>query len=202
MAPTSGLTFRERMAGWFALGETEPEAGARTGAAARTRLTLEAQVLIPDVRRFVADPRHEGELGGVVTFAPVGSNLIVRSGIVRLFEPTSDTDLKCIVYRATFGAAGRSYCFDGAKLVRRRSLVYGWTDTTTLYGRLYSGENTEGPPVGAGILRLSPLAFARQLGTFRTVRASTIREHAAAIGGFGLFFSRELIDSYLGRSGQ
>lgn len=200
MASTAGLTFRERMAGWFALGETEPQAGARAGAAARTRLVLEVRVLIPDVGRFVADPQHEGDLSGSVSFGPIGLKLPVRTGIVRLFEPTPYPELRRMVYRVTFPGPERSYCFDGAKLVRRRSVLHGWTDTTTLYGRLHASDNADGPAVGAGILRLSPAAFARQLGSFRTVHASTVRSQAAALGGFGIFFSRELIHAYLGRA--
>jgi hypothetical protein len=176
-----GVAFRERMAGWFALGETDPAAGAAAGEAARSTLALEARVAIPDVRKFATDPQHAGDL-------------------VRLFVASSDPDLKLMVYHVTFAGPGGDYCFDGQKLVRRHSMLHGWTDTTTLFGRLYSGADAAGTPVGAGVLRLTPSSFARQLLSFRTLDAPTVVDRTRALGGFFRFFAGELIDSYLWRA--
>jgi len=199
-ASQGGVAFSERMAGWFALGERDPSAGAAAGEAARTTLALEARVAIPDVRRFAADPEHAGDLGGAVTFAPLGVSMPVSSGYVRLFVASSDPELKRMVYRVTFAGPGGEHCFDGEKLVRRHSMLHGWADTTTLYGRLYAGPDATGTPVGAGVLRLTPASFARQLVSFRTLEARTLADGARALGGFFTFFAGELIDSYLWRT--
>ncbi len=195
-----GVAFRERMAGWFALGETDPAAGAAAGEAARSTLALEARVAIPDVRKFATDPQHAGDLGGAVTFAPLGASMPVTSGYVRLFVASSDPDLKVMMYHVTFAGPGGDHCFDGQKLVRRHSMLHGWTDTTTLFGRLYSGPDAAGTPVGAGVLRLTPSSFARQLLSFRTLDAPTVVDRTRALGGFFRFFAGELIDSYLWRA--
>jgi cholesterol oxidase len=199
-AHAGGVAFRERMAGWFALGETDPAAGAAAGEAARSTLALEARVAIPDVRKFATDPQHAGDLGGAVTFAPLGASMPVTSGYVRLFVASSDPDLKLMVYHVTFAGPGGDHCFDGQKLVRRHSMLHGWTDTTTLFGRLYSGPDAAGTPVGAGVLRLTPSSFARQLLSFRTLDALTVVDRTRALGGFFGFFAGELIDSYLWRT--
>ena len=92
---------------------------------------------------------------------------------------------------------GSTYCLDGAKHVRRRSVVGAWPDTTTLYCRLHEGPDPSGPVRAAGILRLGPLAFARQLVSFRTPNAGGPIRGAASLSRFLAFFSGEVIDSYL-----
>lgn len=199
-APHGGVAFRERMAGWFALGETDPAAGAAAGEAAGSVLALEARVAIPDVRRFASDPQHAGDLGGAVTFGPFGAGMPVTSGYVRLFVGSPNPDLKRMLYHVTFTGPDGDHCFDGEKLVRRQSMLHGWTDATTLFGRLYSGPDATGTPVGAGVLRLTPASFIRQLCSFRTLAAATVGDRTRALGGFGAFFAGELIDSYLWRA--
>jgi cholesterol oxidase len=105
-----------------------------------------------------------------------------------------------MVYRAIFEHAGAAYCLDGAKHVRRRSVLHSWTDTTTLHCRLHAGTDTSAPIVAAGILRLRALDFARQLFSFRTVKSPTFAAKAAALATFFTFFARELLDTYFRRA--
>lgn len=190
------------MAGPFALGAGDPEAGAHAGAAAGHRLILQARVVIDDVGRFVDDPRHQGGLESVVSFAPLGTGLAAHGGHVRLFTPTADPDLKRMEYRALFTCEGRTYCLDGAKEVRRGSVLRGWAATTTLPCRLHDGDDERGAAVGAGVLHLTPLAFLVQLASFRTLHAATLTAGLQARARFLRFFAGELIDSYVtgGRS--
>lgn len=197
MAAEAGLSFREVMAGGFAMGESDPVAGAGHGKRDATRLSMDAQVLIPDLARFVADPEHTGGLDARVSFAPIGEGLAAPGGVVKLFAPTPDPDLKLMVYRVTFTHAGRTYCLDGAKHVRRRRLWHSWTDTTTLFCRLHEGRDPSGPIVGAGTLRLTPLAFLRQLTTFRPLHARSLGARIGALVRFLRFFAGETIDTYL-----
>lgn len=197
MAGEAGLSFREVMAGGFAMGESDPAAGARRGRRDATRLSLHAQVVIEDLSRFVADLGHTGGLDGRVSFPPIGDGLAAPGGCVKLFTPTTDPDLKLMVYRVTFRHAGRTYCLDGAKHVRRRWVWHAWTDTTTLFCRLHEGPDPSGPVIGAGILRLTPLAFLRQLTTFRTINAPSLGRRLGALARFFRFFAAETIDTYL-----
>src|SRR5881628_1249720 len=82
-----GIAFRETMAGPFALGATEPEAGARAGAAAGTSLWLRVAIHVPDLAAFLADREHAGRIAGTVDFAPLGHGMRAERGDFRLFAP-------------------------------------------------------------------------------------------------------------------
>ena len=196
MRRDAGLRFSEIMSGRFALGTDDPESGAR---AASDHLVLQATLTIDNMERFLRDRSHEGSLVGAVTFPALGSAIPSVDGRFNLFAPTSDPDLKLMVYRLTFAARDEVYTLHGEKHVRRGSMLRGWPDTTTLRCRLHAGADTTGAVRGAGILRINPAGFARQLVSFRTVNGSSAGARAHAMVGFLSFFSRELLDSYLWR---
>jgi cholesterol oxidase len=190
------IAFHEVMRGGFSQGVRDPAGGEREGTRAGSVLTLHVTAAIPDIAAFVRDPDHEGALTGTVTVPPVGADASAASGAFRLFASSPDPDLKLMIYRVTFAANGTQYCLDGAKHVRRHSVLRAWRDTTTLSCRLHAGVDPAADVVGAGILRLSPLAFARQLASFRTPAAHGFGS-VAALARFLAFFSTELIDSYV-----
>jgi len=199
MSPAPALEFREVMRGAFASGATDPLTGARDGARSGTVLTLQATAAIADAALIVRDPDHAGRLAGHVTFAPIGADRAACDGTFGLFAPTPDPGLKLMVYRAGFEVAGAPYCLDGAKHVRRGSVLRAWSDTTTLYCRLHEGADTTGRVIAAGVLRLGPLAFAGQLVSFRTPNAAGPGGSLRALAGFLWFFSGEVIDTYVFR---
>ncbi len=197
MMRAPALEFREVMQGAFALGASDPLTGEREGLRTGSRLSLRATAGIADVPAFVRDPRHAGRLTGRVTFPPVGAEEAAAEGVFMLFTPTADPDLKQMIYRATFRVNGVDYCLDGAKHVRRRSVVRAWPDTTTLSCRLHEGVDATGRVVAAGVLHLGPLAFARQLASFRTPGAAGPLHAVKTLAAFLAFFSSEIVDSYL-----
>ena len=67
-----GFTFREKMAGGFALGETDPETGAKVGKSAGNIFTMHGTINIDDLDRFMSDPGHAGSITGAIDFAPLG----------------------------------------------------------------------------------------------------------------------------------
>ncbi len=77
------------MAGPFALGETDTERGLDKGAREGTRLTMNADVAIPDRAAFIADPDHPGGLSGTIYFTPLGSGLASTHGVFNPFSPTT-----------------------------------------------------------------------------------------------------------------
>jgi hypothetical protein len=190
------IAFHEVMRGGFAQRAQDPAAGEREGTRAGSILTLHASAEIPDVGAFVRDPDHTGRLHGTVTFSPIGADATPALGLFRLFAPSTDSDLKLMIYRVTFEARGSQYCLDGAKHVRRRSVLRAWGDTTTLSCRLHEGPDTTAAVAGAGILRLTPMAFARQLASFRTPGAHGVGS-VMVVARFLAFFSGELLDSYV-----
>lgn len=192
----AGVSFRETMSGGFALGETDPAAGARRGAREVTPLVLRASLSIADVDAFVRDTEHAGTIDGTVTFAPLGVDMAGNAGRFRLFVGTGDPELKRMEYVLTFHNDRERFCLEGAKEVRRGSPLRGWAETTTLRCRLHAGGDVSGPIVGAGVLRISFAGFVRQVLSFRTTSNAPVAG-AGALAAFLGFFAGELLDSYV-----
>jgi len=201
---TLGLSFRETMAGGFALGVSDPEAGRRQGERAGTELAMHATVSIRDLDRFLAEPMHPGSLSGTIDFPPLGLAIPAPTGVFNLFSPADQPRLKLMVYELGFTQGGKSYYLAGRKEVRDDPGLDLWTDTTTLFTRLHEGSDAKAAVVGAGTLSLGVTALIRMLGTVEIVNAATAVQKAEALARFGQFFLGELWDSYrphLGRAG-
>lgn len=194
---TLGLTFHETMKGSFALGETDPKAGARCGKDQKTELAMHATVLIQDLNRFVDVKDHPGNLSGTIDFAPFGTSIPSYSGVFNLFSPSDDPKMKYMVYELGFHHDGKDYYLAGKKEVRDDFGFDLWSDTTTLYTRLHEGRDTTGPVVGAGVLTLGMTELMNLISTVRVLNASSPEESAEAVAKFGKFFMGELWNGYL-----
>lgn len=192
-----GITFRETMTGGFALGETDPSAGEKRGKKEGTIFTMHATIEIPDLRGFIADPKHGGRISGQVSFAPLGENIPAETGVFRLFAPTEDPRMKYMVYELGFKQGGNSYYMAGRKEVRDDPGLDLWKDTTTLFTKLHEGGDTTGSVIGAGILSLGLEDLARLVSTMRATGADSIEESSKAVLEFGRFFMGKLWDSYI-----
>ncbi|MEX2446353.1 MAG: patatin-like phospholipase family protein [Dehalococcoidia bacterium] len=196
-SPAIGLTFRETMAGAFALGETDPRAGAAAGERAGTHLAMHANVAIDSMRDFVDDPEHPGGLTGHVDFAPWGEGIPATQGVFNLFTPASPPGMKHMVYELQLRHEGKTYYLAGRKEVRGDHAGLDlWPDTTTLLTTLHEGEDATGPVVGAGVLTLGPDDLARLVSTVRVTGPASTAERASTIATFGAFFMGELWDTY------
>ena len=191
---TTGITFTETMEGPFALGETDPAAGARRGTA--TPLSMHATITIRDVERFITDPQHQADLAGKLDFAPFGQAIPADRGVFKLFAPSEDRRMKLMVYQMAFRHGGERYYLAGRKEVRNDPGIDLWPDTTTLYTHLHRGDDTSGAVAGAGILRIDATAFAKVLATVRPIDAPSAAEGARMVARFGQFFAGELWDTY------
>ena len=195
--PTLGFTFREKMAGGFSLGETEPRSGARVGHDAGNTFTLHATIDVHDLNRFLTETNHPGSLTATIDFPPLGSNLPSTAGVFMLFSPTEDPSMKYMVYEAGFLAGGKAYYMAGHKDVRKASITDLWGATTTLYTQLHEGTDRSGPIVGAGVLTLGMTELLAMIPTMHATGANSPVEAAEAKGRFGKFFLGELWDTYV-----
>jgi predicted acylesterase/phospholipase RssA len=189
-----GVTFREMMKGPFCLGETDPKRGAEKGR--DTPLTMHATVIIDDVERFTADPKHLGSLSGSLDFAPFGTDLQASRGVFNLFAPDSDPNMKLMVYELAFRHEGKDYYLAGHKKVKDDPGFDLWKDTTTLYTTLHQGADKSGPVVGAGILTLGMADFIKLMATVRPLGSHGPGESAKAVSKFGVFFCGKLWEQY------
>ena len=193
---TIGISFRETMTGGFALGQTDPRAGAQAGERAGTTLAMHAAVEIADLDRFVADPTHTGRLTGDIDFAPLGRAIPAHDGVFRLFSPSNTPNLRHMVYELAFTHQGQEYYLAGRKEVRQDSGLDVWKDTTTLLTQLHRGSDASGPVVGAGVLTLGVADLTRLVSTLTVTGTTSPAEKAKAVAKFGEFFMGRLWETY------
>jgi hypothetical protein len=194
-----GMMFSEVMSGGFALNETDPEAGAKTGKA--QPLTMHGTITIDDLDAFIADPKHLGRLDVRMDWAPFGTDIPALGGVFNLFSPTGDPKLKLMIYEWGVTHDNKSYYFAGQKDVEVHPLFDVWRDTTTLYTTLYEGVDKTGKVVGAGVLELTPGELMKMVATFTALNTDTVAESLKATTAFGSFFLGELWDTYIRRLG-
>jgi hypothetical protein len=199
-SPPRRLAFSESMSGAFGFGVREPRAGAQVGQTLGNRLSFRVRVRIDDLEAFVADPAHPARASGTVTSPALGGTLKITDGAVNLLASDGDPSRKHMTYRLhAEDDLGTAVTLLGRKEVVHDERADLWRDTTTLFVELFRGWHLHRPDgdaevVGSGVLHLSPLSFARQLTTFRAGPgpAGGVR----ALGGFGLFFGRQLWQVY------
>jgi hypothetical protein len=198
---TRGVTFRETMSGPFTLTEDSEPSGSVGEARRQFTLTMNATITIPDLATFVNDPTHTGQLRGQMIFEPLGEPLQSDRGVFRLFAPADISAVrlapKVMHYGLHFRKGRRSLYLAGNKFVDGASPLQLWTETTTLYTRLYDGSSARAPVMGSGYLRLGVLDLLRTLPTMRPTTPGV--RGLRALADFGRFFASELWDSYFSR---
>jgi len=198
MAETLGVAFREKMAGGFLLGETDPQSGADRGHAGGDALAMHATITIDDLNDFLAVPEHPGGLQGTIDYLPLGATGIAStSGLFNLFSPSGDPTTKYMVYELGFRLDAKSYYLAGKKEVKQGPITDMWKATTTLYTQLHLGTDKTGPVVGAGILTLGVLGLIAMVSTMHATNAQSLEQGVAAVARFGRFFLGELWDTYV-----
>ncbi|WP_035875543.1 GMC oxidoreductase [Cryobacterium sp. MLB-32] len=183
------VSFTERMRGPATIGVSDPARGALTGRTRGHSLMFELTMTAPDIGAFVRDPEHTGTVTGYVMCDVLGGRLDVERGWFNLFVRPAGYDGRRMLYRLWLRDAGGSkLTFVGYKDVTSRAGFTPWKDTTTLFIHVLDGHVPPPDPLtdresqatftapdsgirAAGILRISPLALARQLTTFRMTGA-------------------------------
>jgi cholesterol oxidase len=172
---TYRLQFAEKMVGAFTFGETEYQAGYRTGRERGSGLMFRLTIASDDVYAFIGDRAHLAAVQGYVQSDVLGGRRPVEAGAFNLFVDEGPR-ARHMLYRLYFSdATGRPLTLAGYKDVGPGSITKVWPETSTLYVRVLAGhvpvtdggaDATDGI-VGSGVLRIRPLDFARQLTTFR-----------------------------------
>jgi predicted acylesterase/phospholipase RssA len=199
---TPGFTFREKMSGGFALGETDPETGAKVGHSAGNVFTMHGTIQIDDLALFMSDPTHAGSITGSIDFEPLGLNLPSTSGVFNLFSPTSHPTMKYMVYELGFNASnGQPYYMAGEKKVQQAPITDMWKATTTLYTQLHQGTDKSGPVIGAGVLTLGVTDLLAMIPTMHATNTTSPGQAAETVAKFGKFFLGEIWETYVEKAG-
>lgn len=204
------VSFTEDMAGHVGIGESDYRKGQRRGRVEDTDLMFRLTITVDDLARFVVDPDHLARAEGYVVCEALGGQLPVERGRFNLFVNQDDPADKRMLYELWFrDGSGRPLTLVGHKVIHDHPGWDLWTDTTTLFTRVLDGhvplaeaEGGGATVVAAGIIRISPLAFARQLTTFRSTApgpfgpiAGLVRFGRLFIGSLWDVYARELLSS-------
>ncbi len=195
-----GVTFTERMAGWAAPSvDGDAAAGERRGRAEGRPLEFVLTVRIDALEGLLRDPTTPGRLSGTVT-APALSpqRLRVADGTFFLMqEDPTHVDTWHMRYSMRLVAEdGEEFGFEGTKCLHDRAGFDAWADTTTLNVTITGGRHSA--VVAAGIMRLTPADFARQLSTMRVTGVDGALDRARWLGRFSGRFLRSLGGVYGG----
>jgi hypothetical protein len=194
-----GLTFREVMTGMITKGSTDPTEGYENDAA--VAMSLRVVVDIANLPAFLRDPNHRGRWGGAGDIPVWGGPIISGAdGDFRLFRRAIDQDSKAVremVYETLITVGGQTYQLRGRKVIQPAPLWRAWAATTTMYVRFFELGNTTGPPVAAGILRLSMGGFLRQLTTMKVTDGLAFTDQLYFLSRFFRFFAGALMRTYV-----
>jgi choline dehydrogenase-like flavoprotein len=196
----TGITFNETMSGGLALGATDPLAGDRQGKNAGHVMAMHATITIHDLEAFLADPHHHGDITGTIDYPAFGDGIPAKTGVFNLFSPTDNPKLRLMIYEMGFSSGGKDYYLAGQKNVEDDNILHLWSATTTLYTKLYEGNDKSGPVVGAGVLSLGPIDLLKMVRTMRATNAEGAVASAAAVAKFGQFFMGKLWATYVSHS--
>ena len=173
------------MKGYVALGETDFQRGFDLGHERKTLLQARMTIQLDGVNRFITQPEHAATITGTLTCEALGGERPIEAGTFNLLVDEGDYTRKRILYRLHFrDGQGAPLTLSGFKEVRDDPGFDVWTDTTTLFTRIYRGEVAAGQEAGAevvaaGILRIAFLDFLKELTTFH-VEGPTLADR---IGG-------------------
>ncbi|MDH3752912.1 MAG: hypothetical protein OEU32_03480 [Acidimicrobiia bacterium] len=193
------VRFTEEMEGHIALGEIDPRTGAAAGRERGAHFKFHLTIETIDIERFVSEPEHLGHATGWIDSDELGGRLAVEAGDFNLFVDTDEPGVKEMRYVLWFSdSVGHPLTMTGTKYVADDRGLDMWSDTTTLFCRVHQGHvrrEDDAPVVGAGMLRIRPISFARQLTTFRASGGS-VRDRLQGISRFAALFVGRLRDVY------
>lgn len=205
----AGVRWTEEFKGWLAF-ERGIDFNDALLKSARTRATLSIAVSFDNVDRWIRDSAHPGRVeGGTLTCDGLqGRTATVEGGDFEILVPANGELSDALHLRMRYRLAlrhdssGEQLTLHGFKLVENDPGFDAWSDTTTLFTRIYRGADV---PAGAdpslilatGVLHIDLLSFTRQMLGFRGI-GSTRTERTAAKLKYQLEFGKRVARAYAG----
>ncbi len=193
-----GLTLKESLTGFVAMGCVEPAAGHEQGEQAGTALTMTVEISIESVARFIRDPDHVASLTGTVDYGPTGGVRPIDSGTFNVFVVDPTTGERQMVYRVLFTTAtGQRLCLCGRKHVRDDPGFDVLSDLTTLFVTLHAGDTPNDQVVGAGQILFKLTSAPKMLASMKATGTKKFTESIGAKIAFLSFALGQVRDEYL-----
>ena len=199
-ATTAGIEFTETMKGFWTAGAPDFATGETQGKTAGNNLQFTLTIRGEDVQKMLAEPGHEARMAGTVIAPALSPHpLTVADGIFNLFVVNPDqVETRNMRYRMTLvSEEGKTWYFDGFKVIHQGPVLDIWPDTSTLFITLQSGD-ANGPVLGRGVLHIEPADFAKQMTTMQVTNAANDEERLRLLAQFGTFFAGTLFQTYGG----
>jgi cholesterol oxidase len=218
--------FTETMAGWISTEAVVPrtapgrrmandyEVGCAWGRAAGHTMCFELTIRSPDLHQLVTDPTHPARITGTVTCPVLCSvPMPVASGVFHLLPvDAQQVETWTMSYELVLKRPGASRLrFKGQKILHQRPGSSPWTDTTTLFVKVFDADSPAPVVLAQGILTLGLEDLAWQASTIRleppTTLPGVIDAHVPAaraaiseayLAQFGAFFGMTLFRAYGG----
>lgn len=198
---TVGVRFTETMRGWWSEA-VDFETAMRAGKASGNTIDFTLTVSVYDLNALIEkNGDYSGGMIGTVNAPSLSASpLTATNGVFNLFaRDPSRIGQEYMKYRFQINSEeGKTWCFDGFKIIHDDYGIDVWSDTTTMYATLYEGPDTTGPVKGRGILYIQPQDLLRQLTTIAATGAQTKMERLQAITRFGIYFAGDLYHIYGG----
>jgi cholesterol oxidase len=197
----AGVEFTERMAGFISPGSADYESGAREGRAADNRFSFTATIMIADIDTFIEDDAHSGIITGTAACPALSPDpLIITHGLFNLMiRDETAVGTRRFEYKMRLTASdGRSFWFEGHKVVRADRGLDIWPDTTRLYVDIWTGGTRQGEPSQRGILSIALGDFLTQMRTIKGTGGRNAADRLRAVARFGAHFAGSLYDIYGG----
>jgi cholesterol oxidase len=198
-AVTTGLRFTEAMKGFFSTKVTGDFArGAAQGQLDGSSFEFILTVIADDVNDLLNNPSHPGRMVGTVVAPALSPQpLTVSDGQFRLLvtDPTQ-VDVRLMKYNMNLTSEeGKTFVFDGTKVIRNDGILNIWRDTSTLFITI---SNAAGAVQGKGVLEIKIEDFLRQMTTIEITNAKDNEDRLSTLIRFGKFFGGVLFDIYGG----
>jgi len=207
----TSLSFTEEMKGFISAGIADFNDGFETGKSSGNSLMFHLTITVDGVNKFVTRPEHDTiNIEGYVECDEFGGRRSVESGVFNLFVDKEDSSQKSMLYRLFFrDVNGEPLTLSGYKVISDDPGFDLWSDTTTLFTRIYRGHITASDEavmkedqaffdrvhVASGRIHIYFFDFLKQLTTFRT-EGPTFADRSSAMVRFGRLFFGKLWDVY------
>jgi cholesterol oxidase len=194
---TTGLRFTEAMKGFFSTKATDDFAkGAAQGELDGSSFEFILTVIVDDLNDFLANPGHPGRMVGSVTAPALSPKPLTASdGQFRLLvADPANVDTRLMKYDMNLTSEeGKTFVFDGTKIIKNDGILNVWRDTSTLYITISDSADAV---LGKGVLEIKIEDFMRQMTTMEITNAKDDQERLASVIRFGQFFAGVLFDIY------
>jgi cholesterol oxidase len=159
---TPQLRFTEHLSGFFSPSVPDDyQRGSVVGRREGCRIEFVVTVSTLDLDRLLIDPATSIPFTGTLVAPALSARpMRIDVGELTLLEPQKDLVETWHMHYVMHVSSeeGRRFAFDGHKVIRERSLLHLWPDTTTLYFKISEGIE----PRGSGIMKISLGDFLRE----------------------------------------